>query len=501
MGAAASVDKRKHCLEEFAKNLDVDEREMLQGALNKPFYTLYVRDTGSDSMRVMIFILEAKLSDKVEIVNQTKIPQSEIDTIKSQNADAIKALTAEGKTWLPCLKFQKSYIVGGQAIIDYLAEKNKVQTDRFVYFPMFEYGMYKDYNFMHGEMQRLAGDDAKEESDVLAWYSALDKDGDGRVELDEIIMGLDATRLLAEARRGAVVNTASNRWRDTLSQVNHLTHENPGFIEGWRTAMLLGTICDAYDLIISSADKVVELDPGDSQALTLKALYCMSLGRAEGFESAMKGLRGKHPKIGDMADRLVKRVDKYWSKELTHDVPRGITGKAAIVALGSPADDDGTPRPRLMGTLNKTLEAAKMYPEIDIFVTGAAVSSNMAEAIAMKKWLGHRGVDTKRVTMEMKAMDTVGNYEYIAPMLKDRGVTKVILITVYYHLNRSSALADAVFENKGVSVEVIGVAGVSDLKDEVLTKRMGVERPASYRDVARACGLYEYDDHAALTKA
>ena len=30
----------------------------------------------------------------------------------------------------------------------------------------------------------------------------------------------------------------------------------------------------------------------------------------------------------------------------------------AIVALGSPAEDDGTPRPRLLGTLEATLKAA-----------------------------------------------------------------------------------------------------------------------------------------------
>merc|ERR1719335_647150 len=154
------------------------------------------------------------------------------------------------------------------------------------------------------------------------------------------------------------------------------------------------------------------------------------------------------------------------------NVPAGITERMSIIALGSPADDDGTPRPRLLGTLNKTLEAAKAYPNADIFVTGAAVSSNMPEAIAMTKWLTARGVDTKRITMEMKAMDTVGNYEYIAPMLKARGVTKVMLITVYYHLNRSSALADAVFEQRGLKAEVVGVAGESDLKGDDLSKRM-----------------------------
>merc|ERR1719444_618536 len=76
----------------------------------------------------------------------------------------------------------------------------------------------------------------------------------------------------------------------------------------------------------------------------------------------------------------------------------------------------------------------------------------------MTRWLTARGVDPKRITKEMKAMDTVGNYEYIVPMLRKRGVSKVMLITVHYHLNRSSALADAVFEHRGLPVEVIGVA-------------------------------------------
>merc|ERR1719401_2123101 len=101
----------------------------------------------------------------------------------------------------------------------------------------------------------------------------------------------------------------------------------------------------------------------------------------------------------------------------------------------------------------------------------------------MKRWLCDRGVDAKRLTLEMKAMDTVGNYEFIAPMLRERGVTKVMLITAYYHLNRSSALADAVFESKGLNVEVVGVAGDSDLKGATLETRMQVERPATYRDV------------------
>jgi hypothetical protein len=261
--------------------------------------------------------------------------------------------------------------------------------------------------------------------------------------------------------------------------------------------MTLGTICDDYDRIIASADKVVEFKPGDPQACTLKALYCRSCKRP-GFDESMGALEKSSPAVHGKVTALVKGVDKYWEGKLANTVPSGLEG-IAIIALGSPADDDGTPRPRLLGTLNKTLEATTIYPNATVFVTGAAVSSNMPEAIAMKKWLQKRGVKNE-IVMEMKAMDTVGNYEYIAPMLADRGVKKVILITAYYHLNRSSGLADAVFEAKNLPMEVVGVAGDSDLKGDVLAKRMDVEVCASYRDVARARGLYEASDFQAICK-
>lgn len=235
------------------------------------------------------------------------------------------------------------------------------------------------------------------------------------------------------------------------------------------------------------------LKPGDAQALTLKAFYTKALGR-EGYDSSMEALRASSPAIADRAQKVITTVAKYWEGELQESIPTGIVEKMSIIALGSPADDDGTPRPRLLGTLNKTLEAAQAYPDADIFVTGAAVSSNMPEAIAMTRWLTARGVDAKRITKEMKAMDTVGNYVYIAPILRARGVSKVMLITAYYHLNRSSGLADAVFEQQGLTMDVVGVAGESDLKGEKLEKRMLVEKPASYRDLARAANLYEFCD-------
>jgi hypothetical protein len=376
-----------------------------------------------------------------------------------------------------------------------LAKAHGIALDTCKCLHIYNTGVAKNFKIMQQELKYLAikgaidVDGDGHVGDAEAWFKALDVNGDSKVDLEELVSGLDVTRILAEARNGGIVNVTGSRWTFALNQVALLTQSCPEFVDGWRLRMILGTICDGYDSIIDSADKIVSLKPGDPQALTLKAFYCQALKR-DGYSEAMSALTQSAPKIADMASKLVIGVDKYWDAELTHTVPSGISEKMAILALGSPAEDDGTPRPRLLGTLQKTLEAANMYPDADIFVTGAAVSSNCPEAIAMKKWLQKRGV-SNNIIMEMKAMDTVGNYEYIAPILQERQVSKVMLITVYYHLNRSSALADAVFEAKNVNVEVVGVAGESDLKGDALAAQMSVERPASYRDVARARGLYD----------
>jgi len=78
----------------------------------------------------------------------------------------------------------------------------------------------------------------------------------------------------------------------------------------------------------------------------------------------------------------------------------------------------------------------------------------------------------------MKAFAIVGNYEYVIPMLKDTGITKVIFITVFYHMSRSYAFAHAVFENKGFNGEVIGVAGINDFNIGIHAKHMTMERHA-----------------------
>lgn len=463
------------------------------GGSRAQIYTLYVKPKGIRSLRIVIFLTDTRLLDLVKIVPETEIPENVKTKVTSQFKKEIEELdTTVGETWVPLLQHSGGYIIDDDKIIEYIATKHGVNKAGGAALSMFTHGVFKDQQIMQNEMHRFMVE-VQNVPEGMGWYEALDRNGDGNVSLEEMIQGLDLTRIFAQVRRGMEVNTKFDRWAEANEQVDVLVQEKPDFVNGWRLRMVLGTISDNYDKIIGSADKIVELSEGDAQALTLKAFYTKALGRP-GYEESMQLLSESSTEVYQVADKVIKTVSKYWDTELSEKVPSGITEKMSIVALGSPADDDGTPRPRLLGTLNKTLEAAQMYPEAHIFVTGAAVSSNMPEAIAMTRWLTERGIDEGRITKEMKAMDTVGNYEYIEPILRRRQVTKVMLITVYYHLNRSSALADAVFERRGLQAEVIGVAGESDLKGDDLAKRLKVEQPASYRDLARASNLYEHSD-------
>lgn len=443
---------------------------------------LYVGDKCPFSAKVMILFSECNLLADTKIIHVT-----------SKEKENLRIKTGKEHVTVPCLETEQGVIFDSDAIIEHVLSQNGLKETDLVVYPAFKENIFKDYLLMHEELSKLhLNRGPKKVRSACAWYKSLDKTGDGFVTLDEMLDGLDITRLLAANRRGFVVQ--DSKWNDAKEQVLLLIKENPNFAEGYRLKMILATVSDQYEMFFEATDTLLELIPTDPQALLLKGVYCRSLKRLDDYGDCVQRLKSTNTQVSQALLNMVADVDKFWEKQIMSSVPSGISEKMSILALGSPANDDGTPRPRLLGTLTRTLEAANAYPAADIFVTGAAVSTNMPEAIAMKNWLVERGIDSQRIIMEMKARDTVGNYVNIAPMLEERKVIKVMLVTVYYHLNRSSILADSIFKQMGLSVEIIAVAGESNLHNEALEKRMVIERAASYRDLARALELYESKD-------
>lgn len=57
----------------------------------------------------------------------------------------------------------------------------------------------------------------------------------------------------------------------------------------------------------------------------------------------------------------------------------------------------------------------------------------------MRKWLVDKGVSTGRITMEDKSSSTVANAQNTAAILKQRGISDVVLVTSPNHIRRAAA--------------------------------------------------------------
>ena len=56
------------------------------------------------------------------------------------------------------------------------------------------------------------------------------------------------------------------------------------------------------------------------------------MGR-DGYREAIEGLTKSNPTIAEAAQKLIATVGKYWDKDLTNEVPTGITEKGSISSL------------------------------------------------------------------------------------------------------------------------------------------------------------------------
>jgi hypothetical protein len=92
-----------------------------------------------------------------------------------------------------------------------------------------------------------------------------------------------------------------------------------------------------------------------------------------------------------------------------------------LLALGSPADARGFPKPRMLNTLRKTLSAYKANPSgiKRVIATGGAVANQFPEASVMGQWLLDRHVPQNKLVLETKARDTLDNYRRVKELLNE----------------------------------------------------------------------------------
>lgn len=108
----------------------------------------------------------------------------------------------------------------------------------------------------------------------------------------------------------------------------------------------------------------------------------------------------------------------------------------AIVVMGA-AQYNGTPSPLLESRLQQALEdwTDKRAPFIAV-TGGKRDGDQFSEAEASEEWLTSRGVPSSVIVSENEGASTWESLEGIAPLLRQRGVVRVIAVSSPWHVER-----------------------------------------------------------------
>lgn len=107
------------------------------------------------------------------------------------------------------------------------------------------------------------------------------------------------------------------------------------------------------------------------------------------------------------------------------------------VVLGNTVYRDGTLSPRLTARLNRALQCYEQRQCAAIFVSGGIDSLGTNEATSMRAWLIRRGVPLTSVIVDASGKDTWATARHVSEFMRNRGLTKAIVVTQYFHLPRA----------------------------------------------------------------
>lgn len=94
---------------------------------------------------------------------------------------------------------------------------------------------------------------------------------------------------------------------------------------------------------------------------------------------------------------------------------------------------------------------AKQHPDLPVFVSSGS-PREYAEYVFQQG-----GIDLRRVHLDYRAVDTVTNFTTMVPVLHQRGIRKVYLLTSDFHMPRAQAIARIVLGGQGIEFEPVAI--------------------------------------------
>jgi len=125
-----------------------------------------------------------------------------------------------------------------------------------------------------------------------------------------------------------------------------------------------------------------------------------------------------------------------------------------IIILGGGIDDQGEISKVTKERLDRFLKENNKFADALILLSGrwgglaklARGMPEITEAQAMKEYLITKGINSKRICLEMKSLDTVSNAVFSKEIIeRHKGWSKILLITSDWHMKRALWIFQKVF--------------------------------------------------------
>lgn len=117
------------------------------------------------------------------------------------------------------------------------------------------------------------------------------------------------------------------------------------------------------------------------------------------------------------------------------------------VIFGNALEPDGSPKPILASRLDVGVRCYRAWDCPLIFVSGSIDGPGLDESAAMRDYLVAHGVPSERIVVDDQGDNTLATAQHAVAYLQERPISRVMLVSQYYHLAR----ARLAFESAGIN--------------------------------------------------
>ncbi len=145
----------------------------------------------------------------------------------------------------------------------------------------------------------------------------------------------------------------------------------------------------------------------------------------------------------------------------------------AVIVLGA-SQWNGKPSPAFRARLERAYSIFKEgYVKYIVLTGGIAQGEKVSESAVGRKYLVQRGIPPSAILMEEKGRNTFESMKAIEPIIKQKRIKAVILVSHGYHLHRTKRIA------KDINIEEVFISAVPT-KDKRKKLKLILKESLSY---------------------